>query len=59
VVGADPGEIAAAINDFFSSGRRDEFITNVKEEKKKYLWSKMTGTILNIYNQTVSNDNKK
>jgi glycosyltransferase involved in cell wall biosynthesis len=45
VVDTNPTQIADALVDFFSNGRSGEFIENIKVEKKKYLWSKMTATI--------------
>lgn len=59
VVKPDPAEIAAAIDDFFENSRYESFLNNIREEKKKYLWDRMTGTVLNIYNKITSNDSKK
>ncbi len=59
VVNTEPNEIADAIADFFENNRKEEFIRNVREEKKKYSWSKMTGSIMEVYNNIVDNDNKK
>jgi len=44
-------EITNALVDFFRNKRKTEFETQVAEEKKKFAWSKMTNTILDIYNQ--------
>jgi len=46
VVGTNPTEIADGIVDFYENNRSEKFIANVKEEKKKYLWSGMTEVIL-------------
>jgi len=45
VVDVDPKQIADALVDFFSNNRSVEFIKNIKVEKEKYSWSKMTDTI--------------
>lgn len=45
VVDVDPNKIADALYDFYSNNRAEEFIANIKEEKKKYEWSRMTDTI--------------
>jgi len=45
VVDVNPKQIADALVDFFSNNRSAEFIENIKVEKQKYLWSKMTETI--------------
>jgi D-inositol-3-phosphate glycosyltransferase len=59
VVNTDPKEIADAIADFFENNRKDIFIKNVREEKEKYSWSKMTNSILEVYNKCIHNDNQK
>lgn len=48
VVNGDPARIADALFDFFSNERGDEFKGHLKEEKKKYAWSEMTGAINSI-----------
>jgi D-inositol-3-phosphate glycosyltransferase len=45
VVGVDSKEIANALVDFFSNEKSSEFVENIKVEKQKYLWHKMTETI--------------
>lgn len=45
VVPVDPRAIADALCDFFDNNRSAEFVENIREEKKKYLWSRMTDTI--------------
>lgn len=45
VVDVDPKQIADALVDFFANNRSAEFVSHIKEEKKKYAWSKMTATI--------------
>lgn len=55
----DERSIADALYDFFNNDKKDFFESNVREEKKKYLWSNMTSAVLEIYHQTVNNDNKK
>lgn len=48
VVNVDPKQIADAIVDFYTNKRTDEFVENIKVEKQKYEWSKMTETINNL-----------
>lgn len=50
VVEPNPTKIADAICDFFENNRHDDFEANIIEEKKKYEWSKMTATIIELYN---------
>lgn len=45
VVEPNPRQIADAIADFFVNNRKESFESNVKEEKKKYAWSRMTEAI--------------
>jgi D-inositol-3-phosphate glycosyltransferase len=59
VVKADPEEIADSITDFFDNDRREQFIKNVIEEKKKFSWNKMTASVIEVYNKCSHNDNKK
>jgi len=49
VVNVNPKDIADKLVDFFENNRQNDFIENIKEEKKKYAWSKMTDTIRNLY----------
>ena len=48
VVEPEVNKIADALVDFFENNRSDEFIKNVKEEKKKYDWKMMVQTINKI-----------
>jgi D-inositol-3-phosphate glycosyltransferase len=50
--------IADKLLEFFTENKAEEFITNVKEEKKKYAWSTMTGTIRELYKQLSNADTK-
>lgn len=45
VVDVKPEKIADALVDFFAHKRAEEFKVNIREEKKKYDWSRMTETI--------------
>jgi D-inositol-3-phosphate glycosyltransferase len=49
VVDVEPQQIADALVDFYSNNRSDEFIQNLKVEKLKYEWSKMTAAIENLF----------
>lgn len=48
VVNVDPTQIANALFDFFTNKRSEEFVSNIKIEKQKYAWSKMTAAINNL-----------
>lgn len=50
VVNVDPKQIADALVDFYTNKRADEFIENIKVEKLKYEWSRMTAAIDNLFN---------
>lgn len=50
VVDVDPKQIANALVDFYTNKRADEFTQNIKVEKQKYVWSKMTETLLHLFN---------
>lgn len=49
VVNVDPKQIADALVDFYTNKRADEFIQNIKVEKLKYEWSRMTAAIDNLF----------
>ena len=51
VVDVNSAEIADAIVDFYENNRSETFISNIKEEKKKYRWSGMVETILEVRNK--------
>lgn len=51
VVEPEPVKIADAICDFYDNEREDFFESNIIEEKKKYEWSKMTKTIMKLYEE--------
>jgi glycosyltransferase involved in cell wall biosynthesis len=57
VVNPDPKEIADSIVDYFDNKRKDLFTRNIIGEKKKFLWSRMTATITEVYNSISDNDN--
>jgi glycosyltransferase involved in cell wall biosynthesis len=44
----EAGDIAEAIIDYFENERKSLFIENVKEEKEKYSWSKMTASVFEV-----------
>jgi len=41
----DPVALARAVEEFFRSGKMDEFTKNVREEKKKYSWDRLVEAI--------------
>ena len=51
VVEKDPAEISAALTRYFTEQKEEEFKTNLKVEKQKYLWDKLTDKILIIADQ--------
>ena len=59
VVRPDPTEIANAISDYFEKDRKRFFLENIREEKKKYSWNRMTDTIIKLHSKIFNNDNKK
>jgi D-inositol-3-phosphate glycosyltransferase len=48
VVEPEIPKISDALIDFFENNRSEEFIANIKEEKKKYEWNRMVETINKI-----------
>jgi len=59
VVEPDSADIAEAITRFFSEKKVIDFVSNIREEKKKYSWDKMTAGIIDIYKKITSDDGKK
>lgn len=51
VVSTNPVEIRNALTDFFSNRRMTTFEQNVKEEKKRFSWDKMTATFYELMNE--------
>lgn len=49
VVNPEPVEIKNALTDFFKNKRQSFFTEEVKKEKKRFSWEKMTETIFNLY----------
>ena len=49
VVEPNAQQIADALVAYYQEDKEATFIENVKEEKKKYAWDKMTATILSVY----------
>lgn len=47
----DSKSIADAIINFYENKKEDEFIANVIEEKKRFLWSSFVDGVLNLYNR--------
>jgi D-inositol-3-phosphate glycosyltransferase len=59
VVNTDPKEIADSLADYFDNKRKESFVINVREEKEKYSWNKMTNSVTEVYNKCIENDSKK
>lgn len=49
VVSPEPAAVAEAIADYFINKRKDSFTEEVKKEKLKYTWDKLTGKIVELY----------
>jgi len=49
VVGVEPIQIADAMVDFFTNQRAAKMIENIKVEKNKFLWSRMTTAIDGLF----------
>lgn len=49
VVEPNAQQIADALVAYYQEDKEATFIENVKDEKKKYAWDKMTATILSVY----------
>jgi glycosyltransferase involved in cell wall biosynthesis len=50
VIEPEPFAIASSILDFFGNKRSETFIGNIKREKMKFSWSRMTETIIKLRN---------
>ncbi|HOU03602.1 MAG TPA: glycosyltransferase [Bacteroidales bacterium] len=48
VVNPDPQSVSAAISDFFTNNRYDEFSAGVNLEKSRFTWDKLTAAVINI-----------
>ncbi len=53
VVDGKPEEIAKHLKSFYQNNKAPEFIGNIKEEKKKYSWSKMVEVIESLQKETI------
>ena len=49
VVDPSPKQISEKISDFFNNKRADEFLQNVRTEKKKYEWGSFIAVLLDLY----------
>jgi len=49
VVKTEPEAIISAIIDYFDNNRNQEFTAEVKKEKEKYAWNKMTAAIKDVF----------
>jgi glycosyltransferase involved in cell wall biosynthesis len=59
VVKPDESEIASAIQKFYKLDLAGEFVENIKAEKSKYTWSKMVDSVNEVYNDILTDYNKK
>lgn len=48
VVEVDVNKIADAIADFYAANRKDFFISNIREEKKRFGWDRLVKTIIDV-----------
>jgi glycosyltransferase involved in cell wall biosynthesis len=51
VVNPNPAEISAALQDFFTNNRYNEFESKLVNEKKRFSWDKMTATFYELMNE--------
>jgi D-inositol-3-phosphate glycosyltransferase len=51
VVDPNSKAVAEALVDFYQNDRAKEFVTGVQDEKTKYSWTKMVGTVQLLYKQ--------
>jgi glycosyltransferase involved in cell wall biosynthesis len=51
VVDSNPKAVSEALVDFYQNNKAAKFTVGVKEEKKKYSWSKMVDTFENLYKE--------
>ncbi|MFZ4413379.1 MAG: glycosyltransferase [Bacteroidales bacterium] len=58
VVEANPTDIADQLYDFYENNKLGYFETGILKEKQKYLWSRMTTTIYELF-KTTQDDNQK
>ncbi len=49
VVEPNPQDIANSLNEFYDKNLEEQFQKHILAEKEKYSWSKMTETILKLY----------
>jgi D-inositol-3-phosphate glycosyltransferase len=54
VVKPEPQPVTDAIIDYFENNRKEQFTAEVRKEKKKFSWDKLTGSITGIYKETNS-----
>ncbi|HPR31208.1 MAG TPA: glycosyltransferase [Prolixibacteraceae bacterium] len=55
VVPPDPGSIARAVIDFYTHKREEPMRHEVAREKERFGWDKLTGAIMEMYEQCTSN----
>ncbi len=53
VVEVNSQAIAESIVDFFTNRNPNDFITAIKEEKKKYAWENMTETVMKLHQELI------
>lgn len=58
IVGQEPQGVSDSIIKFYNDKKEQEFITNIKEEKKKYSWDGMLESISELINMN-EEDNQK
>ena len=59
VVKTNPKAIADALYAFYDQDLESEFVNNVKVEKEKYSWKRMTEAVNEVFKKLKNNDNKK
>ncbi len=59
VVKTNPKAIADAIYAFYDQNFETDFVNNIKIEKEKYSWKRMSDAVNEVFNKIKDNDNKK
>jgi glycosyltransferase involved in cell wall biosynthesis len=54
VVKPEPESISSAIQDFYDNDRKEKFTVEVRKEKEKFSWDKMTAAIMEVYRKCLS-----
>jgi hypothetical protein len=45
----DPQKISENLLDYFSSSKKEEFVSNLKHDKEKYTWSALVNMVISKF----------